>query len=256
MVADLNSEVRERRSSRIVGRVSRRGLCAALLSAPAHIAGRAGPPAPLSSPTKQQCRRARCVRRDTTLVTIWVLSRELMVMADGDPRSDAELLAATPGDPDAFAVFYQRHVRTLAAFVERRAQQQDVGDLVAEVFATALVHRRRYDPARGNGYDWLAGIARHKLADAARRGTAEARLCRRLGMCLPKSYGSAPEVDASAQLLDALPADQRLAVQQRVLADKAYAQIAREQSVSEQAVRKRVSRALTALRSRIQEDRQ
>jgi hypothetical protein len=31
-------------------------------------------------------------------------------MTGEDPRSDAELLAATPGDADAFAVFYRRHV--------------------------------------------------------------------------------------------------------------------------------------------------
>jgi DNA-directed RNA polymerase specialized sigma24 family protein len=62
--------------------------------------------------------------------------------------SDAELLALTPAEPEAFAVFYRRHSRAVLVFVSRRAASADVGDLVAEAFATALVHCRRYDPGR------------------------------------------------------------------------------------------------------------
>lgn len=177
-------------------------------------------------------------------------------MADEDRRSDAELLAATPRDPDAFAVFYRRHVRMVLALVARRADPGDVGDLVAEVFATALVDRRRYDPARGPGGAWLAGIAHHKLADVARRGVLEARMCRRLGIRPPEllvEVGFERVVSASSELLAVLPVEQRRAVEARVLRDESYAQIAREERVSEQAVRKRVSRALSALRSRFEE---
>jgi DNA-directed RNA polymerase specialized sigma24 family protein len=60
-------------------------------------------------------------------------------MTDSDPRSDAELLAATPADPEAFATFYRRHVHAVLSFIAQRAARDDVGDLVAEVFATALV---------------------------------------------------------------------------------------------------------------------
>lgn len=176
-------------------------------------------------------------------------------MADADPRSDAELLAATPGDPDAFAIFYRRHVPMVLALVARRAGPGDVGDLVAEVFATALVYRRRYDPARESGGAWLAGIAHHKLADAARRGAVEARVCHRLGLRVPELDLVDVGLDhlASDELLAGLPAGQRRAVEARVLHDESYEQIAREESVSTEAVRKRVSRALSALRSRFPE---
>ncbi len=169
---------------------------------------------------------------------------------------DSELLARTPGDADAFAVFYRRHSRAVLAFVARRAAPPDVGDLVAEVFATALVHCRRYDPARGAAGAWLAGIALNKLAETRRRGAAEARMCRRLGIRRPVLEEAALDVDVGGEeLLASLPDEQRVAVEARVLHDKGYEQIAFEQAVSPQVVRKRVSRGLGALRSRLKEEK-
>jgi RNA polymerase sigma factor (sigma-70 family) len=175
-------------------------------------------------------------------------------MGDEERRTDAELLAATPRDPDAFAAFYRRHVRAVVRFVAAHARPNDVGDLVAEVFATALVHRRRFDPDRGSAGAWLVGIARHKVADAQRRGSVEARLCRRLGITVPEPHAGELQLDRSSALLAVLPADQRRAVQARVLEDRPYAEIADSEAVSEQVVRKRVSRALAALRSHFQEE--
>jgi RNA polymerase sigma-70 factor (ECF subfamily) len=37
-----------------------------------------------------------------------------------DPRTDEELLAVVDGEPEAFAVFYGRHVRPLLAYLLRR----------------------------------------------------------------------------------------------------------------------------------------
>lgn len=169
-------------------------------------------------------------------------------------RDDRELLAAAGGDPDAFAAFYRRHVRGVLAYVTRQAGSNDAGDLVAEVFATALVHRRRFDPARGSAEAWLIGIARHKIWDARRRGAVEARMCRRLGIHLPEEDVSEAQLDNGSELLEALAPEQRRAVEARVLGDQSYAEIARRESVSEVVARKRVSRALAALRSRFDEE--
>lgn len=176
-------------------------------------------------------------------------------MAALDSRTDGQLLAATPEDPEAFAVFYRRHVRMVLAFVARRARPADVGDLVAEVFATALVYRRRYDPARGSASAWLTGIALNKLADTNRRRAAQAQICRRLGMTRPRIDFSELELDPGInELLAVLPVEQRRAVEARVVQDRPYEQIAREEAVSAQVVRKRVSRALRTLRSRLEEE--
>jgi DNA-directed RNA polymerase specialized sigma24 family protein len=101
-------------------------------------------------------------------------------MSMSDPRTDAELLGAVR-DPEAFALFYRRQIRHVMAFCARQAAADEVGDLVSEVFAAALVHRRRFDPARGTAAGWLVGIASHKVADARPRGAVEARTYQRIG---------------------------------------------------------------------------
>lgn len=171
-----------------------------------------------------------------------------------DRRSDGQLLAATSVDPDAFAVFYRRHAEGVLGFVTGRARPVDVGDVVSEVFATALVHRRRYDPGRGTARAWLIGIAQHKIADAARRGSVDTKLYRRIGASRVELEITEIGPESLADdLLQELPEAQRRAVTARVFSDKPYAQIAREEAVSEQVARKRVSRALHTLRSRFVE---
>jgi RNA polymerase sigma factor (sigma-70 family) len=171
--------------------------------------------------------------------------------------ADAKLLAA--GDPDSFAEFYRRHVRRLAGWLMRATGDAEVAaDLTAETFAAALIARRRYDPERGAPATWLYGIAANKLSDWRRRGYAEDRARRRLGMErisladedvaeLERLGGEVSLVD----LLDELPADQRSALQARLLEQRDYAEIAGEAGVSEAVMRKRVSRGVAGLRSRI-----
>jgi RNA polymerase sigma factor (sigma-70 family) len=172
-----------------------------------------------------------------------------------DWRSDVELLRA--GDPDAFAAFYRRHARDVIRLVARRAEPGDVGDVVAEVFATALVHRRRFDPARGAAGAWLAGIALHKLADVKRRGAVQAQMCERLRINRPSLILDERELQEGDpdELLADLPPEQKRAVRARVLEERPYPEIADAERVSAQVIRKRVSRALRTLRARIEEER-
>jgi RNA polymerase sigma-70 factor (ECF subfamily) len=54
--------------------------------------------------------------------------------------------------------------------------------------------------------------------------------------------------------LSVLPADERAAVEARVVLDRSYREIAAEASVSEVVVRKRVSRGLARLRARLEQE--
>src|SRR3954463_16800174 len=95
--------------------------------------------------------------------------------------SDEELL--TSRELGSFAVFYRAHVEELLGFFCRRTRDPELAaDLTAETFAAALAGRRRYRPEAPPAGGWLYGIATKKLADAQRRGYAERRARRRLGM--------------------------------------------------------------------------
>src|SRR3954466_891891 len=98
-------------------------------------------------------------------------------------RSDEALLAALDDDPEAFAVFYRRHVTALLAYFVRRTRDPELAaDLCAETFAAALTGAHRFRPERGPAVAWLYGIARRLLAHARRRGAVEDHARRRLGM--------------------------------------------------------------------------
>jgi RNA polymerase sigma-70 factor, ECF subfamily len=176
----------------------------------------------------------------------------------GDPRTDEELLAAVRREPEAFGVFYRRHVSGLLGYFLRRTRQAELAaDLTAETFAAALDGLRRFDARRGPAVAWLYGIARRQLGTALRRGAVEDRARRRLGMAALNLTDEALErieaaADVATTALDQLPADQREAVQARIVDERDYADIATTTQTSEAVVRKRVSRGLAGLRSRIE----
>jgi len=172
-------------------------------------------------------------------------------------RSDEDLLAGR--DPASFELFYTRHVDGVLGFFARRTRDAELAaDLTAETFAAALVGRRRFRPQAGAAGAWLFGIAIKKLADAQRRGYAERRACRRLGMeRLELSDADIARIDTLGEdstvsaLLELLADDQRRAIRAHVVEERSYAEIAADERVSEAAVRKRVSRGLAAVRTRM-----
>jgi len=186
-------------------------------------------------------------------------------MADAtDPRDDAELLERTGSDPDAFAVFYRRHVdAVLAYFAVRVRDPEAAADLMAETFAAALASARRYRRREAPAAAWLFAIARNKLTDSIRRGRVENAARWRLGFeplalddddiqRVTELVDAAREPRATA-FLERLPADQRDAVRARVLDERDYEDIAHELRCSKWVVRQRVSRGLRALRTGMEE---
>ena len=72
--------------------------------------------------------------------------------------SDDRLLALTPAEPAAFAVFYRRHERPVLAFLRHRTGDAELAaDLAAETFAAALVGARRFRPGREPALAWRSG---------------------------------------------------------------------------------------------------
>jgi RNA polymerase sigma-70 factor (ECF subfamily) len=161
------------------------------------------------------------------------------------------------GDLEDFGLFYDRYVRALLAFFQRRTHQPEVAaDLTAETFAAAMVARGRYHARTATAAAWLFGIAQHKLTDYRRRGSTDDKMRARLGM-EPVPVGDEDAEmfrwladEAAAQMVDELPPEQRDAVRAHVLEDRGYDEIARSRRISEATVRKRVSRGLRVLRDR------
>src|SRR5215208_2020136 len=141
--------------------------------------------------------------------------------------------------------------------MRRTGDAEAAADLTAETFATAIVARRRFRPGVAPAGAWLLAIAHRKLVDYQRRGFAEERARRRLAMerrplaeedtALIRALGEEVTLDRWKQL----PADQRAAIQARVLDERPYPEIASELGTSETAVRMRVSRGLASLRGRL-----
>jgi len=176
---------------------------------------------------------------------------------------DDDLLArAVHGEPEAFGVFYRRYERDVLAYFMRRTRDAELAaDLCAETFAAALIAaRRRYRPLGEPATAWLFTIARRVLSRSLERHRAEARARRRLGVERPPLSDEARETierlieeDGIRAVLEQLPADQAAAVHGRVLEELTYEELAARAATSPAAVRQRVSRALSTLRTKARE---
>jgi RNA polymerase sigma factor (sigma-70 family) len=172
----------------------------------------------------------------------------------------ADAFRAGLTDPSEFRRVYQAFAEPVLLFLTRRTHDPEVAlDLAAETFAEAYISGRRF-----RGRDdrdlaaWLFAIARHQLAHYLRRGHAEARAVRRLGIRVPAlSVDDLDQIHDRAGLrtlqpmiadaLAQLSSEQRDAVELRVVRELSYPEIAQRLNITEQTARARVSRGLRAL---------
>lgn len=185
-------------------------------------------------------------------------------MTDPDQHDEDELLATARSGAPGFAAFYRHFERPMLGFFMRATGQPDLAaDLAAETFARALESIAAFDPARGRADQWLFGIARNVLAASYRRGRVEAAARARLGLpdLILDDHAAATiarlstEQETASVALAGLPVAQQHAIEERVLRERDYAEIAGELRCSEALVRKRVSRGLRALRTRLAGER-
>jgi RNA polymerase sigma-70 factor (ECF subfamily) len=163
-------------------------------------------------------------------------------------------------DFDDISRLYAAHAADLLRFFARRTLQPEVAvDLVAETFAQAFADRGRFRGREDReALAWIFGIARHELSDYFRHGVVERRALARLGV----QVGPLTDVDferideivslrsmraALAEALASLSAQQRQALQLRIVEERSYAELASTLGITEQTARARVSRALRVL---------
>jgi RNA polymerase sigma factor (sigma-70 family) len=91
----------------------------------------------------------------------------------GHQRSDSEILARLPGQPEPMGVLYERHAPAVFRYLARRAGPSAAEDLLSEVFIAALDGRTRvvaHDS--GSALPWLYGIAMNVLRQHFRQRAA------------------------------------------------------------------------------------
>lgn len=165
-----------------------------------------------------------------------------------------------------FEDLYDRSAERLLVYFTRRTLDPDSAlDLWSETLAQAFTGWRRF---RGSTEDqavaWLYGIARNQWASYLRRGYAERRAMRQLGLGRPQLHSEDLErLEDLAELsalrgrvgaaLDGLPVDQRDAVRLRIVQELPYGEVAGRLKVSESTARARVSRGLRRLKLTLEE---
>jgi RNA polymerase sigma factor (sigma-70 family) len=155
---------------------------------------------------------------------------------------------------------YVANGQRILIYLAKRCLDPEVAvDLMAETFAEAFASRHRYrGSSQAEASAWLFGIARRKLADYFRRGRAEQKAVRRLGMQIPsldetdqarleELAGLESLRNAIREHFDRLSAEQRDAIRLRVVDEMPYPEVARRLDVSEETARARVSRGLRRL---------
>ena len=181
-----------------------------------------------------------------------------------DDLADEELLGLATRNPEAFAVFYRRHVGSIMGFfVRRTACQETAADLTAETFAQAYLSRHRYRPTGAPAQAWLAAVARHQLAHFVRAAEVASRARKRLGMRpvpagdetfeqLMESFDARRNGTALRVAMDELTDTVADAVRFRVIDGLAYADVAARLGCTEPAARQRVARGLSHLSERLE----
>jgi len=166
-------------------------------------------------------------------------------------------------DPHGFHRFYERHALRLRAWLRRETGSTEVAnDLTAETFAQALVSLRRFrGTSEAEAVAWLYGIAHNLVRQYHRRERVETSARRRVGMPL-RDYAAYDEAEeladaqslapALAEALSALPDHERAALDLRVVDGLRFDEVAERLAIASPAVRMRVTRALRALRARLE----
>jgi RNA polymerase sigma-70 factor, ECF subfamily len=186
-------------------------------------------------------------------------------MRTDDPEgvaADVEALARMRrGDESGLAELYDRHatpVYSLALRIVRRPE--DAEDVTQQVFTQAWRTSARFDASRGVVAAWLLMMARSRAIDCLRR-----RNPARDGMSDDARLAAIPDPDPSVEYLvatreqvervqvaiDALPAEQRLAVELAYYDGLTQSEIAERTSTPLGTVKTRVRSALHTLRSAV-----
>lgn len=174
------------------------------------------------------------------------------------PMTDADLIRAVQaGNETALQTLYERYLPSVwrYAFAQLAGHTSAAEDVVSETFLAAVRQVGRLKPEGGSLGGWLIGIARHKIGDIRRRrgrvktGVPAETVAKEDGSHDPAASLETAETRAQvAAVMDALPDDQRLALEWKYLDALSVREIARRMGRTEKAAETLLYRARNAFR--------
>ncbi len=173
-------------------------------------------------------------------------------MSSHGPADDATVIARSLGEPEVFAVIFERHFDEILRYLRRRLPAE-AEELAADTFVVAFDCRERYRALGNSARPWLYGIASNLLHKRRRREAralrAHARSAGRAGPP-PNEFADAIErIDAQRQsaalaaALSGLRADDRDTLLLYSLGALSYEEVAFALGVPVGTVRSRLARA-------------
>jgi RNA polymerase sigma factor (sigma-70 family) len=166
--------------------------------------------------------------------------------------TDAEAIARSRSDPEAFMVVFERHFAEIGRYLARRLPVDVAAELASETFARAFAARDRYDISRSDARPFLYGIATNLVR---RHWRSERRMLRAYAQLRREAVALEAQSESNTELAAALASltpDEREVLLLYVWADLDYEQIGQALNVPVGTVRSRLNRARGRLRERLQ----
>ncbi len=175
--------------------------------------------------------------------------------------SDREVLTESVGEPEVFAVLFDRYAAVMWRYLARRVGSEIADDLLGELFRIAFEHRAGFDPAFTTAAPWLYGIATNLVRRHRRSEDRRLRAIERLGAQRVLSGRTADEIvdtlDAGrlwprvAAAIRELPSVERDTLLLFAWEELSYADVAAALGIPVGTVRSRLNRARARLRELI-----
>ena len=175
--------------------------------------------------------------------------------------SDAELVARSLEDSEAFGGIFDRHASALLRYLVRRVGRTTAEGLLGDVFRIAFEARARFDCERTSALPWLYGIASNLLLKhhrtEGRRLRATARLANEsqtgcAGDRVAEAAHARIILEQVAEAILQLPLGERDVLLLYAWEDQSYRDIAEALEMPVGTVRSRLNRARARLRELIE----
>lgn len=119
--------------------------------------------------------------------------------------SDADLIAASGSDPEAFGSLFDRHVDAIHGYIRRRVGAALAEELTAETFARAFARRDSFVPLHQAAGPWLYGIATNLVHNSRRAERRQLEAYSRAAAISTEPFNDFDQADARLDALQAAP---------------------------------------------------